>query len=68
MIGITSYGAYIPWNRLQRQSIFQAMGWYSPFTYGIAKGEKAVSNHDEDSLSMAVNAGANCVSGLDRGK
>jgi hydroxymethylglutaryl-CoA synthase len=64
MVGITSYGAYIPWYRLQRKAIFAAMGWYSPFTAGLAKGEKAVSNHDEDGLSMAVNAGANCLNGL----
>ncbi|HOO56898.1 MAG TPA: OB-fold domain-containing protein [bacterium] len=68
MVGITSYGAYVPWNRLQRKSIFQAMGWYAPFTYGVAKGEKAICNYDEDSLSMAVNAGMNCVNGLDTSK
>lgn len=66
MVGITSYGAYIPWYRLQRKSIFQAMGWYAPFTYGIAKGEKAVCNYDEDSLSMAVNAGMHCLENMKR--
>lgn len=68
MVGITSYGAWIPWYRLQRKAIFAAMGWYSPFTAGIAKGEKAVGNHDEDSLSMAVNAGVNCLAGLNTAK
>jgi len=67
MVGITSYGAHIPRHRLQRQSIFQAMGWYAPFTYGLAKGEKAVCNYDEDNVSMAVNAGMNCLSGMERG-
>ncbi|MCK5653901.1 MAG: 3-hydroxy-3-methylglutaryl CoA synthase, partial [Dehalococcoidia bacterium] len=31
-------------------------------------GEKAVGNYDEDSLSMAVNAGVDCLTGLDRSK
>jgi 3-hydroxy-3-methylglutaryl CoA synthase len=31
-------------------------------------GEKAVGNYDEDSLTMAVNAGVDCLIGLDRNK
>ena len=30
MIGITSYGAYIPRLRLDRMAIFQGMGWFAP--------------------------------------
>ena len=30
MIGITSYGAYIPRLRLNRMSIMQTMGWFAP--------------------------------------
>ena len=30
MIGITSYGAYIPRLRLDRTAIYQAMGWFAP--------------------------------------
>ncbi len=29
MIGITSYGGYIPRLRLNRMSIFQSMGWFA---------------------------------------
>ncbi len=68
MVGITSYGAYIPRYRLQRQAIFQAMGWYAPFTAGIAKGERSVCNYDEDSITLAANAAMNCLAGLDAGK
>jgi hydroxymethylglutaryl-CoA synthase len=39
------------------------MGWLSP---GAIPGEKAVANHDEDSLTMAVAAGADCLKGADR--
>lgn len=62
-IGITSYGVYIPRYRLSRQTISAAMGWLSP---GALPGEKAVANYDEDSLTMAVAAGIDCLKGVDR--
>jgi 3-hydroxy-3-methylglutaryl CoA synthase len=39
------------------------MGWLSP---GALPGEKAVANYDEDSLTMAVAAGVDCLKGADR--
>jgi len=39
------------------------MGWLSP---GALPGEKATANHDEDSLTMAVAAGIDCLKGADR--
>ncbi len=65
MFGITSFGAYLPRYRLPRKLIFEAMGWYSPFTAGLAKGEKSVANYDEDSITMAVAAGMDCLCGHD---
>ena len=38
MIGITSYGGYIPRLRLNRMSIFKAMGWFSPAIVTVAQG------------------------------
>lgn len=64
MVGITSFGAYIPWNRLNRKAIFAATGWLNGATAGYAKGEKAVASHDEDSLSMGVAAGMDCLKAL----
>jgi len=55
MPGIRSYGAYIPKYRLGPETA----GW----TY---RGEKAVANFDEDSITMAVAAGTDCLKGLDR--
>ena len=55
MVGITSYGAYIPWYRIDRKIIYSAMGWINPATR--MPGEKAVANFDEDSITMAVAAG-----------
>ncbi|MCX5990747.1 MAG: OB-fold domain-containing protein [Chloroflexi bacterium] len=60
MIGIVSYGAYVPWYRLNRKTITTAMGWFN--TGGIP-GEKAVANYDEDAVTMAVAAGSDCLSG-----
>ncbi len=68
MIGITSYGAYIPRLRLNRMSIFQAMGWFAPAIISVAQGERSVCNWDEDAMSMAVEAGRDCLKGKDKSK
>lgn len=63
MAGIVSYGAYVPYYRLSRGDVF--MTWFGqvmPFP-----GEKAVANFDEDSVTMAVSAGIDCLAGMDRG-
>lgn len=54
MAGITAFGAYIPINRLQRRQ------------FGGGAGERAVAGHDEDSITMAVAAGFDCL-GTDGG-
>jgi hydroxymethylglutaryl-CoA synthase len=64
MAGVASYGAYIPRYRIDRKLVYKAMGWLNPATY--MPGEKAVANYDEDSLTMAVAAGTDCVTGIDR--
>ncbi|OGO00720.1 MAG: hypothetical protein A2Y59_04010 [Chloroflexi bacterium RBG_13_52_14] len=66
MVGITSYGAYIPLYRIARMTIYQALGWLNPAS--LLPGEKAVANYDEDSISMAVAAAVDCLDGADRGK
>ncbi|PIP05418.1 MAG: short-chain dehydrogenase, partial [Syntrophobacterales bacterium CG23_combo_of_CG06-09_8_20_14_all_48_27] len=66
MVGITSYGAYIPRYRIDRGVVYKAMGWLNPGTF--MAGEKAVANFDEDSITMAVAAGIDCLQGMDRGK
>jgi len=65
MVGIKSYGAYIPRYRINHNTIFSAVGFLGTFP---PPGENAVANHDEDTLSMAVAAGVDCVHGLGRGK
>ncbi|MDO8723852.1 MAG: 3-oxoacyl-[acyl-carrier-protein] synthase III C-terminal domain-containing protein [Syntrophales bacterium] len=64
MVGITSYGAYIPRYRIDRGIVYKAMGWLNPGTF--MAGEKAVANFDEDSITMAAAAGIDCLQGMDR--
>ncbi len=62
MVGITSYSVYIPYYRLSRDEIARAWGRAS------GKGEKAVANWDEDSITMAVAASLDCINGVERQK
>jgi len=66
MSGIVSYGGYVPRYRLNRKVIFKAMGWMDPSTVANARGEKAVANFDEDSITMAVAAGLTALQDRDR--
>lgn len=54
-VGISSYGAYVPRFRLAKTTA----GWELP-------GEKPITNYDEDTITMAVAAGADCLAGVDR--
>ena len=66
MIGITSYGAYIPRLRLERMTIFQAMGWFAPALMMVAQGERSMCNWDEDAITMAVAASRDCLRGQNK--
>ena len=66
MIGITSYGAYIPKLRLNRMAIVDAMGWFNPAIISIAKGERSICNWDEDTITMAVAAARNAIIGINK--
>lgn len=66
-VGITSYGGYIPWYRINRMTIYGAIGsWLNPASF--LPGEISVANWDEDSVSMSVNAALDCLDKLDREK
>ena len=62
--GILSYGAYLPRRRLQRKVIAAANVWFNPGLRGLAKGERAMANWDEDTVTMAVEAARDCLAGL----
>ena len=55
MIGITSYGAYVPSWRIKRETIS-----------GAGQGERSVGNFDEDALTMAVSATIRSLHGAER--
>lgn len=62
--GILSYGAYLPRRRLQRKVIAAANAWFNPGLRALAKGERAMANWDEDSITMAVEAARDCLTGV----
>ena len=64
--GILSFGAYVPRKRLQRASIYAANAWFAPGLKGLAKGERAVGDWDEDAITMAVEAARDTLTGVDR--
>ncbi|MGH9759273.1 MAG: 3-hydroxy-3-methylglutaryl CoA synthase, partial [Blastocatellia bacterium] len=59
MGGITSFGAYIPYYRLSNKEIARAWGGRA------GDGERAVAGVDEDSVTMAVEAVRDLLSGRD---
>jgi 3-hydroxy-3-methylglutaryl CoA synthase/NAD(P)-dependent dehydrogenase (short-subunit alcohol dehydrogenase family) len=68
MIGITSYGAFIPRLRLNRMAVVQAMGWFAPALMAVATGHRSMCNWDEDCLTMAVAAARDCLKGIDKSR
>lgn len=65
-VGILGFGAYVPITRLQRSAVHAANGWFAPGLKGLAKGEKAVSSWDEDTITMAVEAARDLYADADR--
>ncbi len=56
-VGIISCGAYLPTYRLERKKAAEA------WDRSAIAGERTVANNDEDSITMAVEAARNCLSG-----
>lgn len=63
MIGITAFGGYVPRLRLSRKSVVEANAWANPALKAHGKDERSMCNWDEDSLTMAVEAARDCLSG-----
>jgi 3-hydroxy-3-methylglutaryl CoA synthase len=61
MVGIVSYGAYIPRLRLP----FDAISGGGRKAGG-GSGERSVANFDEDSVTMGVAAATSCIEGIGR--
>ena len=61
MVGIIGYGTYVPRLRMSRAAIYEANKWFAPGLKGKAKGHMALTNWDEDSVTMAVEACRNVI-------
>lgn len=59
MVGICSYGAYVPLYRLTRAEMGKLLNQRGA-------GERSVAGADEDALTMAVDAILDCTKGTDR--
>ena len=59
MIGIKAYGCYLPKYLLPREVIAKA--WDFP----SMPGTKAMASVDEDSITMGIEAGLDCLNGID---
>jgi hydroxymethylglutaryl-CoA synthase len=60
--GIVAWGAFIPRLRLERKAAVEANGWANAALAARATGTRAFCNWDEDSLTMSVEAGRQCLS------
>ena len=63
--GITGFGAYIPQARLQRAVIAEAHAWFDASLKSLGRGERSMCNWDEDTITMGVEAAADCLAGFD---
>lgn len=55
--GILATSRYLPHLRLGRAEILAQHRWMAPGLRGLAKGQRTLANWDEDSVTMAVEAG-----------
>jgi len=62
-VGISSYDGYIPKLRLSRAAIADANSWLNPALRAQSEGTRAMASWDEDSLTMAVEAGRRVIQG-----
>jgi 3-hydroxy-3-methylglutaryl CoA synthase/uncharacterized OB-fold protein len=58
MRGIVAYGAYLPYWRIERKAIGEALG------VSAGTGTRAVASYDEDTTSMAVEAARGALRGV----
>ncbi|MHB8499536.1 MAG: hydroxymethylglutaryl-CoA synthase family protein [Candidatus Acidiferrales bacterium] len=64
-VGIAAFGAYIPALRVSRQEIRATHAWINPVK-PQPESERSSAGWDEDSITMAVEAARDCLTGVDR--
>jgi hydroxymethylglutaryl-CoA synthase len=55
--GLLATTLYLPRLRLERSEVFAQHRWMAPGLRGLAKGQRTLASWDEDSVTMAVEAG-----------
>jgi len=61
-VGIVGYGAYVPRYRIKVTEIARAWGWDAQaYRRGLGMEEKAVAARDQDTITLAVEAGRRAV-------
>jgi hydroxymethylglutaryl-CoA synthase len=63
--GLLATSRYVPRLRLERSEIYAQHRWMAPGLRGLAKGQRALANWDEDAVTMAVEAARALRSGLE---
>ena len=59
MRGILAHGTYVPYHRLQRSKVTEALG------SGGGRGTRSVASHDEDTTTMGLEAARRCLRSTD---
>src|SRR5262245_10742213 len=60
--GVLATTRYLPRLRLERGEMLAQHRWMAPGLRGLAKGRRAMASWDEDSVTMAVEAGRQLLS------
>ena len=66
MLGIAAFGGYVPPLRTSREEIAATHAWVNPGLRSGAKGKRSVAGWDEDSVTMAVDAARDALTGFER--
>ena len=64
--GVLELAPYVPPMRLERSEIYAAVGWAVPSLKGLATGERAIANWDEDAITMGFEAARSCLSAVQK--
>src|SRR5690606_3255441 len=62
--GLLATTRYLPRLRLERGAVLAQHHWMAPGLRGLAKGRRAMASWDEDSVTMAVEAGRQLLHGM----
>lgn len=65
-VGIMGFGAYVPRLRVDRAEIVNAHRWLTPGLAPYARSERSACGFDEDTVTLAVEAGRDCIVDIDR--